>query len=187
MNAVARLSPEDAADYRALMLAAYQDHPDAFTSSVEERSALPLSWWEARLASGPTPAELVLGVRDGQALIGVAGLSFETRAKVRHKATLFGMVVAAAHRHRRVGRALVQAVLNEARQRAGVRVVLLTVTQGNTAAEALYARCGFVPFGIEPLAVAVGTGFVSKVHMACDLSRDYFISRCGSHSVSPGQ
>jgi hypothetical protein len=30
---------------------------------------------------------------------------------------------------------------------------------------ALYQRKGFVPFGLEPYAVAVGTGFVAKVHM----------------------
>jgi hypothetical protein len=36
-------------------------------------------------------------------------------------------------------------------------------------AQALYSACGFVPFGEEPLAVAVGEGFATKVHMGCDL------------------
>ena len=39
---------------------------------------------------------------------------------------------------------------------------------GNTGARLLYERCGFVQFGLE-LAVAVGSSFVSKVHMWCDL------------------
>jgi hypothetical protein len=39
------------------------------------------------------------------------------------------------------------------------------VTDGNAEAQALYERCGFIPFGLEPLAVAVGAAFVSKVHM----------------------
>jgi RimJ/RimL family protein N-acetyltransferase len=60
-------------------------------------------------------------------------------------------------------------VLAQARERAGVRLVQLTVTDGNTAAQALYERCGFIRFGLEPLAVAVGAQFVSKVHMWCDL------------------
>mgnify|MGYP006177510213 CR=1 FL=1 len=33
------------------MLQAYALHPQAFTSSVRERAAMPLSWWESRLSS----------------------------------------------------------------------------------------------------------------------------------------
>jgi hypothetical protein len=46
---IRRLVPDDAQAYRALMLEAYERHPDAFTSTATERAALPLSWWEARL------------------------------------------------------------------------------------------------------------------------------------------
>ncbi len=67
-----------------------------------------------------------------------------------------------------IGHELVNAVLAEARSRRGMRVIQLTVTDGNRAAQSLYERCGFAPFGVEPFAVAVGTGFVSKVHMWCD-------------------
>ena len=45
---VRRLVPEQAAEYRALMLEAYEAHADAFTSSVAERAALPLDWWQSR-------------------------------------------------------------------------------------------------------------------------------------------
>jgi ribosomal protein S18 acetylase RimI-like enzyme len=52
-----------------------------------------------------------------------------------------------------------------ARSRIGVMLVQLTVTEGNLAALALYQRKGFMQSGLEPYAVAVGTGFVAKVHM----------------------
>lgn len=153
------------------MLEAYERHPDAFTSTVAERAALPLSWWEARLSEKLHAPEIVLGARQDSRIVGAAGLSFETRAKTRHKASLFGMYVPAEFRGRGVGRALVVAALEHARARPGVRLVQLTVTQGNAAAQTLYERCGFVAFGVEPLAVAVGSGFVAKVHMWCDLER----------------
>lgn len=147
------------------MLEAYALHPDAFTSSVADREALPLSWWEQRLAEGDHPTEVVFGcVCDGQ-LAGVAGRSFETREKTCHKATLFGMYVAAGFRHLGLGRRLVDHAMGYAKERPGVLVVQLTVSQGNQAAQALYERCGFVPFGCEPFAIAVGNEFVSKVHM----------------------
>jgi len=164
-----RLVPEQAADYRALMLEAYEAHPDAFTSSVAERAALPLAWWQSRLATLEPPAEVVFGAFDGETLAGVAGLSFESREKARHKAHLFGMYVPPRCRGRGFGQALVGAALAYARSRKHVAVVQLTVTQGNIAAEALYRRSGFVEFGVEPCAVAIGTEYVSKVHMWCDL------------------
>jgi hypothetical protein len=58
---IRRLTPTDAPAYRALMLDAYERHPDAFTSSVAERSALPLAWWESRLKLAPLALDVVFG------------------------------------------------------------------------------------------------------------------------------
>ena len=164
-----RLVPGDAARYRALMLQAYALHPDAFTSSAAERSVLPLSWWEQRLNGEVLAHEIILGVRSGDQLAGVVGLSFDQREKARHKATLFGMVVAADFRRRGLGGKLVGAALVRARARPGIKLVQLTVTQGNQSAQALYEHHGFVAFGLEPFAVAVGSGFVAKCHMWCSV------------------
>ena len=41
----------------------------------------------------PTEARGVVGAFQDAKLAGVAGLSFESREKIRHKATLFGMYV----------------------------------------------------------------------------------------------
>lgn len=170
--AVRRLAPHDAAQYRSMMLEAYERHPDAFTSSGAERASLPLAWWEARVKVGEQASEMVMGAFHGAQLAGVAGLSFETRAKARHKATLFGMYVSSPFRKSGIGKLLVLGALEQARERGGVRLVQLTVTHGNTAAQSLYERCGFVPFGVEPFALAIDGDFVSKVHMWCDLKMD---------------
>ncbi len=166
---IERLGPPIARQYRALMLQAYADHPDAFTSSVAERSVLPLAWWEQRLDPDPNARELIFGAVADEQLLGVVGLSFDARRKASHKASLFGMYVAPAHRGRGLGRQLVLATLDCARNRPGICLVQLTVTQGNHGAESLYRRCGFTQFGLEPLAVAVDGGFISKLHMWCDL------------------
>lgn len=158
---VRRLVPDDAPAYRALMLDAYRDHPDAFTSSAEERAAQPTDWWAWRLAAGDAVAQRVFGAFEGDRLVGAAGWSRGDRAKVVHRAELFGMAVAAAARERGAGRALVEAVLADARA-AGVLTMTLTVTDGNGAAERLYARCGFVRIGLEPMAVRLGDTFAAK-------------------------
>ena len=166
---VQRLDPSHVNEYRTLMLDAFELHPDAFISSYAERAALPLSAWEARLKADPQPSDLVLGALEEGRVAGVVGLHFDTREKARHKATLVGMYVTSRFWRHGLGRGLVQAALAEARARPDVRLVQLMVTQGNHAARELYESCGFVQYGLEPFAVAVGGGFVSKVHMWCDL------------------
>jgi ribosomal protein S18 acetylase RimI-like enzyme len=168
-HSVRRLLPADAEAYRALMLEAYARHPDAFTSSVDERRALPLSWWRKRLDPSPLADQIVVGGFEGDRLVGAAGLQFEPREKARHKALLFGMYVAPESRQGGWGRRLVLAVMEQAASRGGVRIVQLTVTEGNAQAQALYERCGFKPFGIEPFAMALEGRFLSKVHMWRDL------------------
>ncbi|MDQ0071619.1 RimJ/RimL family protein N-acetyltransferase [Variovorax boronicumulans] len=169
-DVVRRLTAADAAAYRAVMLDAYATHPSAFTSTVGEREGLPLSWWEKRLGAEANAMSVVYGAFDDNGvLVGAAGLSVEDRERARHKATLFGMSVMASARRAGFGRRLVQAVLDHARSHGGLRLVQLTVTEGNAAAQTLYERCGFQVFGVEPLAMAFDGGLLAKVHMWCDL------------------
>lgn len=160
-----RLCPPDAGQYRDVMIEAYGLHPDAFTSSVSERAVLPLTRWEARLQQTPAAGEVFFGAWDEGVLVGVVGLAFEAREKVRHKATLIGMYVKSAYRGTGLGGQLVSMALQFLGGRPEVTVIQLTVTEGNTAAQALYERFGFVSFGTEPMAVAVAGRYVSKVHM----------------------
>ena len=64
---IKRLTPNHASSYRALMLEAYRLHPDAFTSDVGEREALPIDWWEKRLNSGSDTADAVFAAFEGEA------------------------------------------------------------------------------------------------------------------------
>jgi ribosomal protein S18 acetylase RimI-like enzyme len=164
---IRRLTPTDAAQYRAVMLQAYACEPDAFTSTVAEREPLPLPWWAARISDLPDPRELVVGAFMDEPLVGLAGLMFEDRERTAHKARLFGMFVLPEFRGRGVGHALVREVLVLARSRPATRVVQLTVTASNAPAVRLYESSGFVPFGNEPFAIKIGERFVSKLHMWC--------------------
>jgi len=163
------LGANDAEAYRALMLEAYGAYPQAFTSSVAERAAMPLSWWEKRLEG---PLDRLLGAYVDGELAGIVGLAFEPREKARHKVTLFGMYVTRAHQHKGLGRRLVEAALDEARQHPRLKVIQLTVTAGNDAAFALYRRCGFIQYGLEPLAVRVGVDYFDKIYMWRELNAD---------------
>jgi ribosomal protein S18 acetylase RimI-like enzyme len=159
---IRRLAATDAPAFRVLRLRALREHPEAFTSSHDEDEKLPLAMSEQRLQDSETAR--FWGAFDGPRLCGMVGLEREKRPKNRHKATVVGMYVAPEASSRGVGRALVDAVLREARN-AGLELLVLTVTEGNQAATALYERAGFRSFGVEPDAIRVGGVPHAKNHM----------------------
>ena len=164
---VKRLAPPEAVAYRALMLEAYEREPDAFTSTPEERAALPMSWWEKRL--GAREDSVAFGAFDDGELVGAIVLERGERTKTRHKGHIVGMYVRDTHRGRGLGAALFEAAMGAARTCFDLRTVILTVSERNDAAIALYARFGFNAFGIEPQAIAVRDRYIGKVHMVCEL------------------
>jgi ribosomal protein S18 acetylase RimI-like enzyme len=169
-----RLIPMDAEEYRALMLDAYQNHPDSFTSSVEERAALPIDWWHSRLSADIHASEIVIGAHQDDKLVGVVGIAFSQRQKTGHKATLFGMYVRSEYRQHGIGGELVRTALQAAKSRPEVTILQLTVTLGNHTAQKLYESNGFIVFGIEPYAVMLKSGYASKVHMWRRLNPENF-------------
>ena len=165
---IRRLEVSDAPVYRELRLRGLREHADAFTSSFEEASQRPLADAEKRLAA--TSTEKIWGAFVNGELAGMVGLNRETRLKNRHKATLVGMYVADEYTGRGLGRALVDTVLQDARA-CGVELIVLTVTDSNRQACALYARAGFSAFGTEPDAIRVNGISFGKTHMVLQLPR----------------
>lgn len=161
-----RLTPDDARDYRELMLEAYSASPVSFGTTPAEAAAKPDAWWRARCSAEPDAESLVLGAFDGLRLVGAFGVQFAERERERHKATLFGMFVRPSARRRGFGRALVVAAIEQARARAGVSVVQLSAVATNDRALQLYESLGFERWGVEPRCFAVGGGeFVARVQL----------------------
>lgn len=163
------LTAADALPYRELMLEAYVQAADAFTSTADERAREPLSWWAQRIASEAGQTQC-FGAFEAGRLVGSVALEYCAKPKTRHSALVLGMYVRPDHRRRGAAAALMQAAIAAARARPGLRVLRLTVTQGNEAAIRLYESLGFSAWGIEPSAILTPSGYRAKVHMALDLS-----------------
>jgi GNAT superfamily N-acetyltransferase len=162
---VGALGEQHVLEYRELMLEAYKHAADAFTTTVEERRAEPMSWWVKRIAS-PSGLSRAYGAWDKQALVGAVALEFSAKPKTRHSALVLGMYVRPAYRGRGVAMALLQAAAHAAAERPGIRVLKLTLTEGNEPAMRLYMAAGFAAWGVEPFAIKTEAGFKGKIHMS---------------------
>ncbi len=163
---IRRLTPADAPAYREVRLRALRDHPEAFNSSFEEEALKPPAYSAERL--GDASPAIYWGAFANGELVGTVGLDRETRFKNRHKASVIGMYVAPEVARQGVGRALLAALLAQARA-LQLELLVLTVTEGNQGAQQLYLQAGFKSFGREPRAIKVNHQYFDKNHMALAL------------------
>jgi len=105
-------------------------------------------YWRDVLAALRQRVRVLLGAFEGEALIGAVQLALEPRANGRHRAEVMKLMVLRSHRGCGVGRALMRALLDLARE-SGRTLLLLDVRTGDPA-ERLYRSLGFVPFGRVP-------------------------------------
>ncbi len=108
---IRRLSSGDATIYRDIRLEALRLEPEAFSSTFAAESPQSLDWFAARLESAA-----VFGAFSGGALVGIAGFLPKQRQKEAHKGLLVGMYVQPGARAAGLGRRLVEAVIEFARQ-----------------------------------------------------------------------
>ena len=119
-----------------------------------------------------SPREMLLGVFAGEALIGMAGLNACGRfARVRHRAGI-GVSLVKAHWGKGIGKAMLQTLIDAAKQ-AGYEQLELDVVDNNDRARTLYERFGFEAVGRLPRAMKYSDGrYADLILMVCELSMD---------------
>ena len=162
---IRQLTTADAAAYRDIRLAGLKDSPENFGSTFDRESAQPLAWFGDRLRKSQ-----VFGAFRSAELLGIAGFAIREGEKERHKGLLWGMYVRPDARKAGVGRQLVEAVI--ARARNHVEVIQLSVVSGNERARRLYARLGFVEYGVEKKSLKQNGHYYDEILMALDLNPD---------------
>lgn len=160
------LDDVDAAVFQALRLRALEDDPASFLASREEEAGTTLDDVRARLREKRgRDDDFVLGAFIEDELVGIAGFCRETRAKANHKATIWGVFVAAEARRLGVGRALVEEAVARARAVPGLLQIHLSVSTTTPEARRLYRALGFCTWGVEPDAMRVAGNLIDEEHM----------------------
>ena len=150
---IERLLPDDWELYRSIRLTALADAPTAFGSSLAHEIAMTEDVWRSRLAGR---AQFV-AIWQGNGVGTAGGAQDRENAS---QALLIGMWVGPDARQMGIGELLVRAVVEWA-MAEGFPTIKLWVTEGNDAAERLYARCGFARTGASG-----GPNFANPDHNA---------------------
>jgi ribosomal protein S18 acetylase RimI-like enzyme len=113
---------------------------------------------------------VTLGAFVGDALVGTAAFAVSPKRKQRHKGHVVGVYVIPTWRGTGLARVLTARLIAEART-GGLVLLTLSVTIGNEAARRLYLNAGFVPYGIEPGSLMIGSDLLDAELMALWLDR----------------
>ena len=163
---IRRMTTRDLRAYKALRDTMLEAHPEAFTSDALTERHRRADDYVPRLGlERPEGGQFMLGAWRDDTLLGAVGLERDERMKVRHIGHVVSMMVRESARGQGIGRALLDALIDAAREPAGLELLTLTVTEVNANAVRLYERCGFSRFGTLHKAIKVDGQYHDKVHM----------------------
>ena len=151
---IRKLNGSDAEKFRTLRLEALKEAPTAFGMSYEEFLEIHPSL--DGLAQGiESPTGFIIGVFENDDLIGIAGVIFAKGVKRSHIAEIWGVYVTHSKRQQKIGRLLLEAIIESAREVECLNALNLSVNVENTSAIKLYEKFGFITWGQEVNALKV--------------------------------
>lgn len=156
------LQSSDAEEYRKLRLVALQKHPSAFASSYEEEKDRSAAIYGERFQSEES---FTFGAFEEEKLIGSVTLLKETKFKLKHRALIVAMYVTNDSRGKGVGKALISAALEKAKEIGGIEQIYLAVESTNEPAKRLYSSFGFEVFGKDIRAMKIEDNYYDEEHM----------------------
>lgn len=146
---IRRLDPGDMTALYHLWIEGLAECPNAFLASAEEARKEPVTRFEDGLKVGQ-----YWGAFDGGTLVGYAALRGFALVRQSHAAEFGPFYVSKSHAGRGLGRAILAAVIDDARAK-GFLQIELSAWVGNHIAIKLYEDFGFKSFGRRPRSVII--------------------------------
>ena len=164
---IRQLVATDAEAFFAFRREALIEAPLALTASAEDDIVSSVE--SARELLSRAPRSAVFGAFAREQLAGTLGFHVDRQRKRAHLAHVWGMYVAPLHRELGHAAGLIDAVIAHARSLGTVEWLQLSVSSAAPAAQRVYERAGFVPWGTEPAALRHHGVTTVEHHMALQL------------------
>jgi acetyltransferase len=151
MTAINLYSPEQARDALDELVELLRDATESgasigFLPPLSDEEAM--AYWTGNIAQMERGTRLLLVAREDGRVVGSVQLEFATKPNATHRAEVQKLLVHRSYRNRGIGRALM-AAMEEAARQAGRTLLVLDTIEGDVA-EGLYRRMGYVCAGTIP-------------------------------------
>jgi len=160
------LTPDDAGEWLRLRIEALEQEPQAFSASLDEYRFLSVDEVKRRLWSSEDA--FLVGAFERCQLLGMAGFLREKGPKIRHKGRIWGVYVTPQARGKKLGRKLMEQVLQRGLAIKGIEQILISVATTQQSAVNLYRSLGFTPFGREPRALKIGGKLIDEDYLVLE-------------------
>ncbi len=166
---IRRLTEDDAKDFWELRFKALIEDGDAFGATYEEEIKKPIQSLIEIFNNNYIKTinnNFILGAfNDENKLIGVIGLYRETRIKLRHKATIWGMYITPEWRRKGIAKKLLTELINIVKTMEELEQLNLAVVSNNIEAISLYSALGFTTYGEEKNALKSNNKYYDEKYM----------------------
>lgn len=166
---IRRLNENDLEALWALRLQALRESPESFGSTYEETLARGKESILQRLQHGGENNFYSGAFDDTQNLIGMVAFVRPAGIKERHKGDIISLYVPPVGRGQGIARALMEAVIDYARQQPGLEQLHLSVVTTALPARNLYRSLGFQTYGTAPRALKLGDHYFDEEFMLLKL------------------
>lgn len=165
---IRQLKINDLDEFFKLRLESLQLAPTSFLSSYEDAKNNGPSFYENILKNN-SDENVIFGAFFEDHLVGMIGIYQSLFKRLKHKATLWGTYVKPEQRKREIGKELMAAAINHARQKMNCLLINLCVVTDNKAAQSLYNSFGFLKWGTEPDSISIDGKLFDEDHMILSL------------------
>ncbi|MDN3650150.1 GNAT family N-acetyltransferase [Reinekea marina] len=140
------LQSEDALRYRSLRLEALKRYPEHFGVGYEQQLSLDKLYFE-RIIEEQSNQGLMFGAFDGEQLVGICGVTFETERQL-NSGEIIQMYVKPEYQNKGFGALLMNVLLSTCKS-ASLSALFLEVMPQNAQAIHLYRQIGFTQISHE--------------------------------------
>ena len=165
---IRQLETADSKQYYKIRLLGLELHPEAFGTGAEDWSKVTDEQIISLLQSSNRD-DFILGNFENGELVGVIGLKREKKNSVKHKGTVWGLIVLPEFRNKGLGAKLVTALIEKASAHEELKFIRAVVTNTPANSIDIFVSQGFGKYGVEPRGIKKGNDFFDQTYLGLKL------------------